>query len=217
MNTEQQHEPQAEPNTESQPVSAEDRERLDEIKRLAASGELEAPAGAEEIVAALAEVVAERDEHFTRLQRTAADHQNFQRRARQNETDARDLATRSVVQAVLPVLDNFDLALGQNPDTVTVEQVLGGVRVVKDELLRVLSRFGVVVIEPVPNDVFEPGTHEAVAQIPGEGVGPGRISTCMQVGYALHDRIVRAAKVAVAPGEDVGEDADSDAAASDEG
>jgi len=184
-------------------ANAADRaERIAEIQELARAGSLEAPAGAEEIVEALRGALAERDELLARLQRTAADHQNFQRRAANNEREAGTQARTGVVQSIIPVLDHFELALGQDPAKSTAEQIVGGVRVIRDELMRVLANFGVSVIDPTPGDEFDPNCHEAMLRQPADGVPPGCVSLNLGVGYKLGDRVVRPAKVAVAPTED---------------
>ncbi len=57
-------------------------------------------------------------------------------------------------------------------------------------------------IEPGPNDEFDPQRHLAVARRAAEGVEPGRIVELYQTGYTLGDRVLRPAKVVVAPKED---------------
>lgn len=184
------------------PGDGDHAERLAEIEQLARAGQLEAPAGAEEIVEALKNALGERDAMLSRLQRAIADHQNFQRRAANNEREAGVQARTGVVQSIIPVLDHFDLALAQDPDKTTAEQIVGGVRVIRDELMRVLNSFGVTLIDPAPGDEFDPNCHEAMLRQAGEGVQPGHISLNLGVGYKLGERVVRPAKVAVAPTED---------------
>lgn len=176
-------------------------QRVEEIQAMAASGALEAPAGAEEIVEALVQALASRDELLGRLQRALADHQNYQRRAAMNEQEARTQARTGILQAVIPVLDHFELALKLDPATTGAEQVMGGVRVIRDELMRVLGQFGVAVIDPRPGDEFDPNQHEALLRQPAEGVAPGCVAANFGVGYRLGERVVRPAKVAVAPSE----------------
>lgn len=179
-------------------AEALDAERIAELIALARDESVELPVGAEEFARALASVAGERDELLSRLQRTAADFQNYQRRAVQNERDARELAKAGVVQSVINVVDYFDLALKQNPATATVDQVLGGVRMIKSELLRVLGQHGVGVIEPGPGAAFDPLRHEAIEQVPAGDVRAGDIVACRAAGYTLGDRVVRSARVVVA-------------------
>ncbi|MFG0304711.1 MAG: nucleotide exchange factor GrpE [Phycisphaerales bacterium JB040] len=178
---------------------ARDAERLKQLQQMATEGSLEAPAGADEIVEALRLAVTERDEMFAKLQRLAADHQNFQRRARLNEQEAQDQAKRGILQSIIPVLDQFELALNQKTEGVAPESILGGVKLIQTEFLRILGNCGVTTIAPSPGDEFDPLRHEAMLQQPAEGVEPGHVTQCLGVGYALGDRTVRPAKVAVAP------------------
>ncbi|MFO0832080.1 MAG: nucleotide exchange factor GrpE [Phycisphaerales bacterium] len=138
-----------------------------------------------------------------RAVRVMADFQNFQRRAGQNEQAARQSGVSAVATSVVAVIDHFDMALTQDPAKASAQQIIDGVRVIREELLRALTRHGVTLIQPQPDDVFRPGQHEAIMQQPAEGVAPGHIVACFQAGYALQEgetqRIIRPAKVSVAP------------------
>lgn len=174
-------------------------ERYETIRQMAASGELEFPPEAEEIVGALLDTVAQRDRHHEMLLRAVADHQNYQRRAANNEREAREMAVRGVVSALIPLIDQFEMAMSQDAAKATAESVLTGVGMIRDEFLRVLGGYGVAQIRPAIGDEFNPGDHEAMMQQPAEGVDPGRISFVLSTGYKLGDRVVRPAKVGVAP------------------
>ena len=156
----------------------------------------EAHAGAADQVRLL---TIERDEARGNLMRALADFQNYQRRALSNELEAKRQGIISVVTSVLPVLDHFDLALTQATPDEASRRIMDGVRVVRDELIKALGQHGVVLINPQPNDEFDPSHHSAIAHQPGEGVEPGRISMTFQPGYLLGERMIRPAKVAVAP------------------
>lgn len=141
---------------------------------------------------------ADRDDLDSKWKRAMADFQNFQRRAAQNEIEAKRQGVTSVLYSVIPVLDNFDLALAQTPGDDSARRILEGVSVIRSELVRALEVHGVSVINPQPGDEFDPQRHQAVTQIPAEGVELGRVASTFQVGYALGERVVRSAKVAVA-------------------
>jgi molecular chaperone GrpE len=130
--------------------------------------------------------------------RALADLQNFRRRSLLNEQESRAQGVRSVLQGILGSLDHLDLALAQDPASVPASAIIDGVRTVRDELLRSLASFGVSRIEPAPGDAFDPASHEAVVHAPAEGVHPGGVVRTLQVGYALGERVMRPAKVAVA-------------------
>lgn len=138
--------------------------------------------------------------------RALADLQNFRRRSVANECEAREQGIRSVVQRVVTVLDHFDLALAQDPAQITIGQLLDGVRVIRDELLAALLAVGVERIEPRPDEPFDPLRHEAVMRRPTDQAAPGHIVETLQAGYAIGDRTIRPAKVAVAA--DVSESCD---------
>ena len=146
---------------------------------------------------------AELEEAKSRILRLMADFQNYQRRALQNEQVARAEGVAKVASGVVTVIDHFDLALTQDPAKASVEQILSGVRVIREELVKVLAQYGVSLIVPAKNDVFMPGRHEAVMQQAAEGVEPGHVAAAFQAGYLLttynNERVLRPAKVAVAP------------------
>jgi len=150
----------------------------------------------------LAALTAELQDAKDRALRLMADYQNYQRRAFNNEEVAKQQGIASVVSSVVPILDHFDIALTQDPAKATAEQIIAGVRVIREELLKALVQRGVGVIAPQPNDQFNPGRHEAIMQQPAEGVAPGHIVSCFQAGYTLGpERVLRPAKVVVAPME----------------
>ncbi len=129
-----------------------------------------------------------------------ADHQNYVRRSLQNEHQAREMGVRAAVESLIPVLDHFDHALAMDPNTATAEKVLGGVRLIRDEIVKALSTHGVSVVSPARGEEFVPGRHEAVCHRPDQSVDAGHVVQTLQPGYALHDRMVRAAKVVVSAG-----------------
>jgi molecular chaperone GrpE len=131
--------------------------------------------------------------------RALADFQNYQRRANAEEPRLRASGVGSVVRHVIPVLDNFDLALAHDPATMTVAGAVDGLRLVRGELLRALERAGVELLQPKPGDAFDPHQHEAIMQAPAAGVAPGHVSNTLQCGYRLGETVLRPAKVAVAP------------------
>ncbi|MCL4222539.1 MAG: nucleotide exchange factor GrpE [Phycisphaerales bacterium] len=189
------HEGEQPPQEQTEPLEAAS---IEQIQEMARAGELEVPSGAEDIVEALKAALAERDDLMNRFKTLAADFQNYQRRAAINEREARQGATAGVVQSVLPVMDHFDLALGQDLTRATAEQIACGVRLIRAELMRVLEGYGVSLIEPKPGESFNPGEQQAMMQQPSTEIEPGHVVTVLGVGYRLGERVIRPAKVAVA-------------------
>jgi len=173
----------------------------DEFDGAPAGGAGGAPPAGEDLHEQMLRLTGERDEARAQWQRALADFQNYQRRALANEQEAKRQGVTGVLTSVLPVLDHFDLALAQPAPDAAARKILDGVRVIRAELLRVLENHGVTLISPKAGDEFDPNRHSAIMQQAGEGVPPGRVSATFQPGYALGERVIRSAKVAVAPGE----------------
>jgi len=139
-----------------------------------------------------------------KYQRSLADFANYQRRAIENERDARRQGTVSAISSLLGVLDNFDLALRHDAASGGAESMARGVSMIRDQMAQALSSLGVKPITPEPGDEFEPRRHEAVVQIESPGVKPGRIASLLQTGYEMGDWILRPAKVGIAKGREEG-------------
>lgn len=144
-------------------------------------------------------LIAERDDLRVKYQRALADYQNAQRRFSADMGAAREAGVERVLSSLIPVLDHFDLALAQDTSKVSGEQVLAGVTMIRDEFNRAMGAFGVEPIAPATNAEFDPEVHEALSQLDAEGVDPGNISSVYQIGYRVGNRVVRAAKVTIAP------------------
>ena len=153
----------------------------------------------EELRAAIQSLEAEVAKAKEDTLRAIADFQNLQRRTMEQEPRLRMNAAGGVVRQVIPVLDNFDLALAQDPSRMTVEGAIEGLRMVRTELIRALERSGVELIQPKAGDAFDPHQAEAIMQQPAAGIASGHVSMTLQPGYRLGDTVLRPAKVAVAP------------------
>jgi molecular chaperone GrpE len=162
----------------------------------------------------LARLANELEEARQRTIRLMADFQNYQRRAFLNEECARVEGAAKVVSAVVGIVDHFDMAMNQDPAKASAQQIIDGVKVIREELLKVLHQQGVRIIRPEPNDEFKPGMHEAIMQQEADGVEPGRVVATFQAGYLLAtgggsgggggssgggERVLRPAKVSVSP------------------
>lgn len=152
--------------------------------------------------ATLAALTAERDDALDKYRRAVADYQNFHRRSIENEREARRQGVTDVLQSIIPVLDHFDLALAHTSDHPGTNQVIDGVRVIREELIKAVGRHGIGIISPSAGDELDPQRHQVIMQQPMSSVPPGRISMTLQVGYSLEQRVIRPAKVAVASSAD---------------
>lgn len=154
----------------------------------------------EEIAAQLEELENRAADFEDKYRRSLADFQNFQRRAAINERESKEEGRRKVVEDLIPVLDTVDLAMEQDSENMTVLQIAQGFDAIRRQMMEVLGSHGVTKVTVEIGEPFVPGRHEAVMQQEAEGVPAGHVSAFLQAGYAIGDRVVRAAKVAVAPG-----------------
>jgi molecular chaperone GrpE len=142
----------------------------------------------------LAAVEKEKNEHYDRLLRSAADLDNFRKRARKEQDDARLKAREDVLKEILPGIDNLERALVVgNPG----DPVVDGVRMVLRQFHSALERFDVKAFESV-GQPFDPSRHEAISQVETSDRPPGTVVTELQRGYMNGPRLLRPAMVTVA-------------------
>ena len=131
--------------------------------------------------------------------RALAEVSNNQRRAAENERRVEQASRARVYRGVIPVLDQMEMALDQDLDAVSPQQLADGVRIARDELAKVMAEQGVERIEPAIGDAFDPVRHEAMLRQEAEGIESNHIVMVMQSGYMMGEQILRPAKVGVAP------------------
>lgn len=133
------------------------------------------------------------------LLRARAEAQNIQRRAANERVEAIRFGNADLLKSIVPVLDDLDRAVQHASEQADVAALLKGVGLVRENLLKALSSFG---LEPIAaaGQVFDPRQHEALMQQPSEVHDPGMVIEEVAKGYRLHDRTLRPAKVIVASG-----------------
>ena len=129
--------------------------------------------------------------------RAAADYQNLARRATLNEKSAREQVLLDLAKQLVTVLDHFDRAL-EHGESASAESVLQGVAIVREELIRMLERFGIQQITAEPGEPFDPNRHEAMLRQASDEVEAGHVVMQLQPGYALEEKTVRPTQVAIA-------------------
>ena len=136
--------------------------------------------------AQLEALLAERTEDLQRLQ---AEYVNYKRRVDRDRALSRQSGVDKVITDLMPVLDSIAMARQHG-------EVEGGFKLVVDELEKVANTHGLSSFGEV-GDAFDPNLHEALMQMPMEGVTVTSVSQVMQPGYKLGDRVLRPARVAV--------------------
>ena len=147
------------------------------------------------------EAMAELNERIIRL---TADFDNFRKRAQREKDEARQFANQGLLEKLLPVLDNFEMALTAVKDA--DPSVRDGVQMILDQLLGVLKESGVEPVDAM-GQPFDPNLHEALSQEETTEVEEGTVVQQVQRGYKLNDRLVRPARVVVAKAPGAAEEA----------
>ncbi|MFA9477877.1 nucleotide exchange factor GrpE [Phycisphaerales bacterium AB-hyl4] len=151
-----------------------------------------------ELKEAISSIERERDELEDRLKRIAADYQNFVRRSEQNIASAREQQLFDFARGLVTVLDHFDRALEVDPEKTSAKDLMAGMTMVRDELMRALNRFGVERMDVSKGEPFDPNRHEALMRQAVEGVETDHVTAQYQPGYTLKEKTIRPAQVGVA-------------------
>jgi molecular chaperone GrpE len=130
--------------------------------------------------------------------RTAADLDNFKKRAAREKTEAVQSANVMLVQKLLPVLDNFEMAqaAAETAHTHKLASLQTGVAMVQQQLKNILAETGLEEIDAIGKP-FDPTMHEAVSQMESEEAPEGQVIQQIRKGYKLRDRLLRPASVIV--------------------
>src|SRR5882762_5941945 len=134
----------------------------------------------------LKEKAAKADEHWQRLLRTSADFDNFKKRAAREKQDAIKFATEPLLQKLILVLDNFDMALaaGQNSQAASVESMQTGINMIHQQLKNALLEAGLEEVDATGKP-FDPNLHEAVSQKETAEAPEGQVVQQLRKGYKL--------------------------------
>lgn len=129
--------------------------------------------------------------------RSAAELDNFRKRTAKERQDAVKYANGSLLESLLPVIDNFEFGLQAAKMEGENSPVLLGMSMVQKQLIDFLKENGVEEI-PAVGQKFDPNVHDAVSQQPTADAPEGTILSQLRKGYRLRDRLLRPASVVVA-------------------
>ena len=158
----------------------------------------EAPLTAEQIEE-LKLKAAKADEHWDRLLRTTADLENFKKRAARERQEAIKFANASLLEKLIPALDNLEMALAaaNNAESHSIESLKTGIAMIYNQLKAALADTGLEEIDAT-NQPFDPNLHEAVSHQESADVPEGQVLQQLRKGYKLRERLIRPATVVVA-------------------
>lgn len=180
------HEPQA-----AQETTGEIAEAFDSR----ASGDPGDTGAGDDVATDLASALGEVARYREHLQRLQAEFENYRKRVLKEQTQAVEFAARPVIQRLLEVLDEFDLALMHAQDRPDFDRFLHGVELVYAKLVDTLRAEGLERID-AQGTPFDPELHEALLQT-GSGDGDPVVADVLRPGYTLRGRVLRPAGVRV--------------------
>ena len=133
------------------------------------------------------------------LLRTAAEFDNYKKRIIREKQESAKLANESILQKLIPVLDNFEMALAAtgNTQTASVQSLQTGVNMILQQFKAALKDTGLEEINAT-GQKFDPNMHEALSQQESADVPEGQVLQQLRKGYKLRDRLLRPAGVIVA-------------------
>ena len=131
-----------------------------------------------------------------RVKRQMAEFENFRKRTEREKQAMFEMGAKSVIEKMLPIVDNFERGLATVPEENREDPFVDGMNRVYRQLLTELDNIGVKPIEAVGQE-FDPNLHNAVMQVASEEYESGVVAQELQKGYTYRDNVVRHSMVAV--------------------
>ena len=132
-----------------------------------------------------------------RLKRQMAEFENFRKRTEKEKSQMYAMGAKSIVEKVLPVIDNFERGLFAVPEEQKEDPFVDGMNKIYKQMMTMLEEAGVKPIEAVGAE-FDPEYHNAVMHIEDDSLGENIIAEELLKGYMYHDAVVRHSMVKVA-------------------
>ena len=128
--------------------------------------------------------------------RQLAEFENFRKRSEKEKSQMFEIGAKSVVEKILPVIDNFERGLASMPEEEKGKPFADGIELVYKQMLGALDEIGVKPIEAVGQE-FDPNFHNAVMTVESEDMESGTVAEELQKGYMYQDSVVRHSMVKV--------------------
>lgn len=184
--------------TETETEAAESGEQAEETEESEAEDGQEAPA--DEKKGFFKKKKDKKDEQIEelndKLKRQMAEFDNFRKRTEKEKTQMYDMGAKSIIEKILPVIDNFERGLAAVPEEQREDAFVVGMDKVYRQMLTELDASGVKPIEAVGQE-FDPNFHNAVMQVESEEYDSGVVAQELQKGYMYKDSVVRHSMVTV--------------------
>jgi molecular chaperone GrpE len=163
----------------------------DQTQDTAAAGEALDPS------AELEKLQAQANDYLNGWQRERAEFANYRKRVDREKEETFQFAAMTVLQKILPVIDDFERAMENTPEEIAEHSWTQGVSLIGGKFRTLLENSGLSEINPV-GEPFDPAMHEAVGMDDSENIESGHITVVLQKGYAYGDKVLRPAMVRVA-------------------
>ena len=137
------------------------------------------------------------EELTDRLKRTMAEFDNFRKRTEKEKAAMFEVGAKSVIEKMLPVIDNFERGLATLSDEEKEQPFAQGMDKIYKQFVASLEELGVKAIEAEGNE-FDPNFHNAVMHVEDEQYGENVVAEELQKGYMYRDSVVRHSMVKVA-------------------
>ena len=131
-----------------------------------------------------------------RVKRQMAEFENFRKRTEKEKQTMFSMGERSVIEKMLPIVDNFERGLAAVPENEKDTPLASGMEMVYRQLVKQLEDLGVTPIEAVGQE-FDPNFHNAVMQVESEEYPSGTVAQEFQKCYKYHDAVIRYSMVGV--------------------
>ena len=129
--------------------------------------------------------------------RNLAEFENFRKRTEKEKSTMFDMGAKSVVEKLLPIIDNFECGFAGLSEEQMSDPFVSGMDMVYKQLVKALADMGVEPIEAVGKP-FDPNLHNAVMHVEDENLGENTVAQEFQKGYLYHGSVVRHSMVQVA-------------------
>jgi molecular chaperone GrpE len=131
--------------------------------------------------------------------RSQADFENYKKRSAREKEEAIQYANKSLLERLVPIIDNFELGLAAAKEQGKQSPIYSGMVLIQKQLNDLLAENGLQPIE-AEGKLFDPNLHEAIAHEPSDQVPEGIVLRQTGRGYRFKDRLLRPAKVVVSSG-----------------
>jgi molecular chaperone GrpE len=131
-----------------------------------------------------------------RVLRLSAEFENYKKRSQREINDFKKFANESIFRQLLSVVDNLERAISTAQEHSEESKLFEGVELTHKEIIKLFETFNVKPVE-AENEAFDPNFHQAVTQEETDKFPDNTVTTVLQKGYTLHDRLIRPAMVVV--------------------